>query len=225
MCRKKEQGSVQKKQGWEVGNKYVDVLFRPLSRISCTHQTSITHTSHVINCDVAHGFVFCFCLVLDSVKINKACRIKSNQVESSRIKSSIRAFGAHLRTAEHEARTAVRWGIAAAKTTDKVSSAQSGHTREQKAFLPKPPPIPSRPLLAPPRAPSRSLALPRAPSRSLARPSRPRRAPFAFPRAPSRSAKTCATVTKPPSGGYFTSFAAILAASRRQPPPGAFRAT
>ena len=105
--------------------------------------------------------------------------------------------------------------IAAAKTEDKGSSAQSGHG--QKAFLPKPPPIPSRPL-APPRAPSRSLALPRAPSRSLARPSRPRRAPFAFPRAPSRSAKTCATVTKPPSGGYFTSFAAILAASRRQPP-------
>ena len=161
-----------------MGNKYVDVLFwpLPLSSFSCTHQTSITHTSHVINCDVAHGFVFCFCLVLDSVKINKACRIKSNQVESSRIKSSIRAFGAHLRTAEHEARTAVRWGIAAAKTTDKVSSAQSGHTREQKAFLPKPPPIPSRPL-ALPRAPSRSLALPCAPlappSRSLRVPSRP----------------------------------------------------
>ena len=152
-----------------MGNKYVDVLFwpLPLSSFSCTHQTSITHTSHVINCDVAHGFVFCFCLVLDSVKINKACRIKSNQVESSRIKSSIRAFGAHLRTAEHEARTAVRWGIAAAKTTDKVSSAQSGHTREQKAFLPKPPPIPSRPL-ALPRAPSRSLALPRAPSAETA---------------------------------------------------------
>ena len=33
------------------------------------------------------------------------------------------------------------------------------------------------------------------------------------------------TRPKPPSGGYFTSFAAILAASRRQPPPGAFRAT
>ena len=156
MCRKKEQGSVQKKQGWEVGNKYVDVLFRPLSRISCTHQTSITHTSHVINCDVAHGFVFCFCLVLDSVKINKACRIKSNQVESSRIKSSIRAFGAHLRTAEHEARTAETWGIAVAKTTDKVSSAQSGHTRGQKAFLPKPPRA-SPPRASPPRAPSRPL--------------------------------------------------------------------
>ena len=165
-----------------------------------------------------------FLILSRSTRPVESSRIKSNQVESSRIKSSIRAFGAHLRTAEHEARTAVRWGIAAAKTTDKVSSAQSGHTREQKAFLPKPPPIPSRPL-APPRAPSRSLALPRAPSRSLARPSRPRRAPFAFPRAPSHSAKTCATVTKPPSGGYFTSFAAILAASRRQPPPGAFRAT
>ena len=149
-CRKKDR---------LVGNKYVDVLFWPLSSFSCTHQTSITHTPHVINCDVAHGFVFCFCLVLDSVKINKACRIKSNQVESSRIKSnqvessriksnqvessriksSIRAFGAHLRTAEHEARTAEEtWGIAAAKTAttaDKVSSAQSGHIRIPKGIF------------------------------------------------------------------------------------------
>ena len=57
-CRKKDR---------LVGNKYVDVLFWPLSSFSCTHQTSITHTPHVINCDVAHGLVLDSWLVLDEL--------------------------------------------------------------------------------------------------------------------------------------------------------------
>ena len=132
-----------------------------------------------------------FLILSRSTRPVESSRIKSNQVESSRIKSSIRAFGAHLRTAEHEARTA--------ETCRNVGNrGRENHRQSQQ-----------RAKWAYPRAkgifaetPSRLAPSRLAPSRPLA-PPRP----------------------KPPSGGYFTSFAAILAVSRRQPPPGAFRAT
>ena len=130
--------------------------------------------------------------------------------------------------------------IAAAKTEDKGSSAQSGHG--QKAFLPKPPPIPSRPL-APPApsrsvrapvalpldAPSRPLALPRAPSRSLALPCAPLAPPSRSLRVPSRPLALGQNLCNSYETAVRRLFHVVCGdpcrqprpCSRRQPPPAA----